>query len=277
MYLHRVLPLLLAALTGAAASIAAGTVAAQPAGEILVRKTVTCHSNDSKFQRCNVHGWEGAQLLRQVSKTPCVRGQNWDVDGEWLWVSGGCRADFGEVRRDAPRHGTEAWVAEDDTVACHSNQNKFQRCQVGPWPNARLVRQDSRTPCVRGDNWDLDGTSIWVSGGCRAAFARADSVQLERRSRPRTGSRISRPRRSARHPRSAPPPAGSASPIAFACESLDQQRNFCAIAVGARGSVELTQQDSRAACVEGSSWGWQADGIWVDAGCRAQFRVHRAR
>jgi hypothetical protein len=34
----------------------------------------------------------------------------------------------------------------------------------------RLVRQQSRAPCVEGQSWGLSKHSVWVSGGCRATF-----------------------------------------------------------------------------------------------------------
>jgi hypothetical protein len=37
--------------------------------------------------------------------------------------------------------------------------------------------------------------------------------------------------------------------------------------------VELLRQLSGTACVQGQSWGWDAEGVWVDGGCRALFRV----
>jgi len=45
--------------------------------------------------------------------------------------------------------------------------------------------------------------------------------------------------------------------------------------VGRRGHVRLIRQNSNAACIEGSTWGWNRAGIWVDRGCGAQFMVDR--
>ena len=38
--------------------------------------------------------WKGAQLTKQLSKTPCVEGHNWGWDQRGVWVSRGCRAEF---------------------------------------------------------------------------------------------------------------------------------------------------------------------------------------
>jgi len=58
--------------------------------------TVTCSSNDRRRSTC---AWEARQgrpvLIEQLSGTDCVEGRTWGLDGNSLWVSGGCRARFG--------------------------------------------------------------------------------------------------------------------------------------------------------------------------------------
>jgi Protein of unknown function (DUF3011) len=39
--------------------------------------------------------------------------------------------------------------------------------------------------------------------------------------------------------------------------------------------VEVTNQRSGSPCVQGQTWGWDRRGIWVDRGCRADFRIRR--
>ncbi len=244
------------------------------------QKVVTCHSNNHEYQRCNIHNWQGVELVRQVSKTPCVRGDNWGVDGEWLWVTDGCRADFGEVRR-SDRYGYDrdrdhdqrrGEIVMDRTVSCHSNNRKFHRCQVGLWKDAALVEQDSNTRCVRGDNWDLDGTTVWVTDGCRGVFAEV-RLRPERRVLRREHRGADR-----YYPPDRPPPSHDWDrEIRFVCQSHDQHYKFCKVDVGPRGWVELAERKSSAQCIERQSWGWNRAGIWVDRGCRAQFVVHRRR
>ena len=57
----------------------------------------------------------------------------------------------------------------------------------------------------------------------------------------------------------------------FACESVDGQRQYCP--VDQPGSVQMTRQLGERECVEGSTWGREERGVWVDRGCRAQFTV----
>lgn len=55
------------------------------------------------------------------------------------------------------------------------------------------------------------------------------------------------------------------------CSSDDMQRHTCQ--VDARGGVQLTRQISGSPCIFGRTWGYDARGIWVDRGCRAEFQV----
>jgi hypothetical protein len=55
------------------------------------------------------------------------------------------------------------------------------------------------------------------------------------------------------------------------CSSNDGKRNWCAI--GTNRNVQLTRQISGSPCVQGQTWGIDNRGLWVDRGCRAEFRV----
>jgi hypothetical protein len=55
------------------------------------------------------------------------------------------------------------------------------------------------------------------------------------------------------------------------CPSDDMGRAWCP--ADSRFGVRLIRQRSEAACVEGQTWGYGKRGIWVDRGCRADFRV----
>ncbi len=55
------------------------------------------------------------------------------------------------------------------------------------------------------------------------------------------------------------------------CESRDYRYEFCDIRV--RGRVRINEEFSRSRCREGRSWGYGRRGVWVDDGCRAEFRL----
>jgi len=58
---------------------------------------------------------------------------------------------------------------------------------------------------------------------------------------------------------------------AITCTSDDGRRAFCE--ADTRGRVRLIRQLSDSPCQEGSTWGYDDRGIWVDRGCRAEFEV----
>ena len=67
------------------------------------------------------------------------------------------------------------------------------------------------------------------------------------------------------------------SPPAFAqrtitCESRDFSYRYCRVTV--RGGVQLKRRTSSGRCNQGSSWGYDKGGIWVDKGCGGQFVVY---
>ncbi len=62
-------------------------------------------------------------------------------------------------------------------------------------------------------------------------------------------------------------------PQTIRCASQDYARQRCR--VDTRGGVTLVQQESKSACVQGSTWGYDPDGIWVRNGCAGVFAVGR--
>jgi hypothetical protein len=57
------------------------------------------------------------------------------------------------------------------------------------------------------------------------------------------------------------------------CESRDYRQVYCDI--DARYGVEIVNQLSDAACIEGRTWGSDRRGVWVSGGCRAEFEAGR--
>ena len=58
------------------------------------------------------------------------------------------------------------------------------------------------------------------------------------------------------------------------CNSDSGRYQYCRIG-GPFAAVRLNRQNSDQACNEGSSWGSDQYGVWVNHGCRAEFRVIR--
>ncbi|MBN2241352.1 MAG: DUF3011 domain-containing protein [Acidobacteria bacterium] len=137
-----------------------------------------------------------------------------------------------------------------EEVTCESRGNRRQECTINASGSVRIMRQLSDAPCVEGRTWGYTQNSLWVSDGCRGVFAfDADSPDrlLSRRG------------------------GGGQEPLpTYArCESIDNRQEECSIDTS--GSVRIIRQISDAPCVEGQTWGYFNNSLWVSDGCRAVF------
>lgn len=57
------------------------------------------------------------------------------------------------------------------------------------------------------------------------------------------------------------------------CESFGARQTFCA--ADTRGGIRLANDNSGGRCQIGRTWGYNAQGVWVAAGCRADFALGR--
>jgi hypothetical protein len=58
-------------------------------------RSVTCKSERFRYNHCTLdRRGRRVRLERQLSDTPCRRGENWGVDREGVWVDRGCAAVF---------------------------------------------------------------------------------------------------------------------------------------------------------------------------------------
>ena len=210
-----------------------------PRGDAVIR----CESQDGRTQQCPIDVRRGARMLRQLSRSGCEEGESWGVYRGGVWVSRGCRGEFlvgqGGLRPD--RHGAESFVR------CDSNDGRSNHCSADTRRGVELVRQLSRSACIRGQSWGWDENGVWVSGGCRAEFRTSEGGRRDRRDRDEGTNEVVR------------------------CESSDGRPSQCP--VNTRGGVRIVRQLSRTACVEGESWGYDRRGIWVENGCRAEFET----
>ena len=223
-----------ASILGAALLAVAGAAEAQ--------WTIQCQSRDYQYQFCGApDAVRAVRLIDQRSRAPCVEGRSWGWDRRGVWVSNGCEGVF--EMQAAPRPPVRPG---GNLITCESRNYQYEFCATGDGiVGASLVRQRSRTPCVQGRNWGWRANGIWVSGGCEADFEIRTSY------------------------RPSPPPAGG--PGHLVCESREYQYNLCQ--TGRVRGAQLVRQLSEAACIEGQTWGVTRDGIWVDRGCEAEFRV----
>jgi hypothetical protein len=143
-------------------------------------------------------------------------------------------------------------------IACTSEGGGYQFCRVETRYGVRLTRELGRTRCVRGSTWGHDARGIWVDRGCAAEFEVGD---------PGDGG----PAETAGYPVAPDERVGVPGDL-FACESRDGRRRYCRADL--RGlQATVVRNISREPCVLDRNWGYDAGGVWVDAGCRAEFRV----
>jgi hypothetical protein len=199
------------------------------------QQRITCSSNDGRRNWCDIGRARDVQLVRQISGSACIRDNTWGIDGRGLWVDRGCRAEFA-FRQGGP--------PPQQTINCSSNDGRRNWCAIGGSRDAQLVRQISGSPCIRGQTWGIDNRGLWVDRGCRADFTFGGGGY-------------------------APPPPPP--PQIITCSSNDGRRNWCD--VGGRRDIQFNRQISGSACIQGQTWGIDNRGIWVDRGCRAEFRV----
>jgi hypothetical protein len=140
---------------------------------------VECVSRNFAYTRCDVP-WRDARLVRQLSDTTCIRGQNWGIDRRGLWVDRGCGGRFvagGHGQGEGPGYGGGGWRPEPgwDTrfnVRCDSKDYRYRFCSVdlGGAGRAYVGRQISGSPCIEGRTWGWNRAGIWVDQGCDAEF-----------------------------------------------------------------------------------------------------------
>ena len=141
--------------------------------------------------------------------------------------------------------------ATGQVFRCESQDNRMRRCNVDTRYGIRINRQLSGSPCIQGRSWGYDNAGVWVSNGCRAEFVTGGGYG-------QGGPQY--------------PGNGYGQGQAVRCESQDNRMRRCNVAVY-RG-VQMQRRLSDSLCIQGSTWGWDRNGIWVDRGCRADFLVY---
>lgn len=76
---------------------------------------VTCESNKKRQVECPMNTSGEVRMVRQLSKTPCVEGQNWGLFKHSVWVKDGCRATFASGGPGSDRPDAEPDRAQRST------------------------------------------------------------------------------------------------------------------------------------------------------------------
>ncbi len=214
------------------------------------QQQLTCQSRNYQQEICQTGVTiTNAWMIAQRSRSPCIQGQTWGFQGNSIWVAQGCEADFGFQGVAAPPVFAAPGRSGNVRITCDSQNYQQQFCPtgvqvVGAW----LVEQTSSAPCIQGQTWGFDHDGIWVTQGCAGSFG----VQASG-----SGAYV-------------PPPPVLPVASSLICESRNYQQAFCQS--GRRiGYAWLIAQRSNAPCIQGRSWGYDANGIWVNEGCEGEF------
>ncbi|MCE3004458.1 MAG: DUF3011 domain-containing protein [Xanthomonadaceae bacterium] len=215
---------------------------------------IRCESPGGRESFCPADTRRGVRLV-QTLQGRCQLGRSWGYEAGGIWVRG-CSAEFEIGNRGDD--GGWGWGHNDGrVVVCASENFRYQVCEVNTRGGVALVSQFSRAECVEGRSWGYDRRGIWVDQGCAAQFEVGGGA-------------------GGRPPFDRPPTGGDwnsgATGSTFVCESRDGRRRYCEVDLGGR-SVSVVRNISRVPCSEGDTWGIDRRGLWVDGGCRAEFRI----
>lgn len=122
---------------------------------------VTCESEHHRLTECDMNTRGDVELVRELSSTECIRGDNWGLSRHSVWVKDGCRAVF--RNEDAPssrRHGRREWGSGPSALAACDRQARAAGSLVTRVPVNDDVLEviidypDGRYLCmVRSDGW----------------------------------------------------------------------------------------------------------------------------
>jgi hypothetical protein len=228
---------------------------------------VRCESQDERTRYCAADIRGDVRLVNQLSRSNCIEGRSWGWDRQGIWVSGGCRAEFeidqGRNDRYDDRYGSD--YGRGRVIRCESSNSRTVYCNADTRYGVRLLTQHSRSACIEGRTWGWNDRGVWVTHGCRAQFQVGGRGYDDRYG---NGDRYGNdPYRDDRYG------YGDNYARRVTCESHDNRYNFCRVG-GSIRQAQVHRQMSQDQCRLNYNWGYRADGIWVDRGCRAEYTFY---
>ncbi|WP_411340846.1 DUF3011 domain-containing protein [Sphingopyxis sp. J-6] len=135
--------------------------------------TLRCESRNNKIQRCNVRTGNRVDLIRVIGGR-CSKGRDWGFTASQIWVSGGCRAEFGYGYNYGGGGGYPVPLPQPvgdyaGTIRCESRSNRYEQCNVATNDRVELTRRLGGR-CNAGRQWGYTASYVWVNNGCRAEF-----------------------------------------------------------------------------------------------------------
>ncbi len=152
-------------------------------------------------------------------------------------------------------------------IQCYSQPGQQNSCPLPPNTRSVMFKGPDRSGiCREGQTWRKRGNSLWVSNGCGGIFEATVSGNSGGGWGGSGGSGGGWGGGSGGS-------GGNWGNQGWAgevtCRSRDNQPQTCRVNTG--GRVQLLQQYSNSACVEGQSWRYDRQSITVRNGCQARF------
>lgn len=220
--------------------------------------TIVCESVGYQPRTCPADTHGQAKLVNQLGGN-CALGESWNFDAHAVYVRSGCRGVFSVGRAGGPPPGWGGATADYQRgifrTNCQSLNWQPKACPVNTAGNVRLDHVIAGD-CRQGTTWTYDRGSIYVRGGCQAAFV--------------SGPGLADGAGDPGFPRQPPLPSPPARGGFVTCQSMDYQPATCA--ADTRGRAVISQRLG-GDCVLGRNWSFDNRAIYVSQGCRAVFAV----
>jgi hypothetical protein len=146
-------------------------------------------------------------------------------------------------------------------IVCRSQNGREEVCPVQTDNRVRLLQQYSSTQCIEGRNWRYSRNAITVRDGCQARFGYGSG----------NGGGWGGSGGGSGGGWGGSGGSGQGFAGELTCRSRDGREEVCTINGNSNGRVEMIQQLSSTACIEGRTWRADRNRITVRSGCQARF------
>ena len=204
-----------------------------------------CSSSAGGYNYCRAKTQGAVELVFQQARYACYRDDTWGFDENGVWVSNGCSATF--------RTGEQAKHALTKDAESNELAALALRLLSEPAPRSN-----------RGGN--LQTLLAQPSASKAEATRQSDDALIDGPLPPDSYP--------SRDNNLDPSNGGFGRARYIACESLNERYTRCETRVPSYVQLSRLLSREHGRCRFNQSWGYDAAGIWVDKGCRAQFAVY---
>ncbi|BAQ60456.1 hypothetical protein GM3708_862 [Geminocystis sp. NIES-3708] len=179
--------------------------------------------------------------------------------------------------------------AQQQRITCQSQNGRYRFCETNTRGGVTFIRQISNAECRQGSTWGYDRNGIWVDQGCSAEFSVRDRGGNNNNINNNSGGdntaaiiggvlavgAIAAVLASGSNNKNNNSNNNNSFNDTITCGSDRGNFTRCNTNISRRDRVFLKRQLSNSGCWENDTWGYDSNGIWVDAGCRGLFEIQR--